>query len=122
VRLPPARRELDARDPLSTKVVDQALDCSLSQVDEHDTGQVEVDPRGAARRDERDEAGDRTISDPSPGGRLLRATGSAEPGEAIPARVLTNTPQVWGVAYDESTGLIYASDMNSGLWILRRTN
>ena len=36
--------------------------------------------------------------------------------------VLTNTPQVWGVAYDAATGLIYASDMNSGLWILRRTD
>ena len=36
--------------------------------------------------------------------------------------VLSNAPQVWGVAYDESTGLIYASDMNSGLWILRRTD
>jgi hypothetical protein len=36
--------------------------------------------------------------------------------------VLTNTPQVWGVAVDEATGLIYASDMNSGLWILRRTD
>ena len=35
--------------------------------------------------------------------------------------VLTNTTQVWGVARDESTGLIYASDMNSGLWILKRT-
>ena len=35
--------------------------------------------------------------------------------------VLTNTPQVWGVVVDEATGLIYASDMNSGLWILRRT-
>lgn len=35
--------------------------------------------------------------------------------------VLSNAPQVWGVAYDASTGLIYASDMNSGLWILRRT-
>jgi hypothetical protein len=35
--------------------------------------------------------------------------------------VLTNTPQVWGVAVDEATGLIYISDMNSGLWILRRT-
>ena len=34
---------------------------------------------------------------------------------------LTNTTQVWGVAYDETTGLVYASDMNSGLWILRRT-
>ena len=36
--------------------------------------------------------------------------------------VLTNAPEVWGVAYDEATGLIYASDMNSGLWILRRTD
>jgi len=36
--------------------------------------------------------------------------------------VLTNTTQVWGVVVDEATGLIYASDMNSGLWILRRTN
>jgi hypothetical protein len=36
--------------------------------------------------------------------------------------VLTNATQVWGVAYDESTDLVYASDMNSGLWILRRTD
>lgn len=36
--------------------------------------------------------------------------------------VLSNAPQVWGVAYDEATGIIYASDMNSGLWILRRTD
>jgi hypothetical protein len=36
--------------------------------------------------------------------------------------VLTNAPEVWGVAYDHATGLIYASDMNSGLWILRRTD
>jgi hypothetical protein len=40
--------------------------------------------------------------------------------------VLSNTTQVWGVAVDEETfeetGLIYASDMNSGLWILRRTD
>ena len=35
---------------------------------------------------------------------------------------LTNTTQVWGVVVDEATGLVYASDMNSGLWILRRTN
>ena len=34
--------------------------------------------------------------------------------------VLSQMPQVWGVAVDEATGLIYASDMNSGLWILRR--
>ena len=35
---------------------------------------------------------------------------------------LTNTTQVWGVAYDEGRDLVYASDMNSGLWILRRTD
>ena len=35
--------------------------------------------------------------------------------------VLTNTTQVWGSVVDEATGLVYASDMNSGLWILRRT-
>jgi hypothetical protein len=34
---------------------------------------------------------------------------------------LTNTTQVWGVVVDPDTGLVYASDMNSGLWILRRT-
>jgi hypothetical protein len=34
--------------------------------------------------------------------------------------VLSNTPQVWGVVVDEA-GLVYASDMNTGLWILRRT-
>jgi hypothetical protein len=36
--------------------------------------------------------------------------------------VLTNATQVWGVAVDDSTGLVYASDMNSGLWIVRRTD
>jgi hypothetical protein len=34
---------------------------------------------------------------------------------------LTNTTQVWGVVVDPATGLVYASDMNSGLWIVRRT-
>jgi hypothetical protein len=34
---------------------------------------------------------------------------------------LTNATQVWGVAYDEARRLVYASDMNSGLWILKRT-
>ncbi|HEU0248727.1 MAG TPA: hypothetical protein VFR38_16745 [Gaiellaceae bacterium] len=34
--------------------------------------------------------------------------------------VLSQMPQVWGVVVDEGTGLIYASDMNTGLWILRR--
>jgi hypothetical protein len=36
--------------------------------------------------------------------------------------VLPNTTQVWGVVVDELTGLIYASDMNSGLWVLERTD
>jgi hypothetical protein len=36
--------------------------------------------------------------------------------------VLTNTTQVWGVAYDATTGLVFASDMNTGLWILKRTD
>jgi len=36
--------------------------------------------------------------------------------------VLTNTTQVWGVAYDKATGLVYGSDMNSGLWVLARTD
>jgi len=35
---------------------------------------------------------------------------------------LSNTPQVWGVFVDEATDLVYASDMNTGLWILRRTD
>ena len=35
--------------------------------------------------------------------------------------VLSQTTQVWGVYVDER-GLVYASDMNSGLWILRRTD
>ena len=29
--------------------------------------------------------------------------------------------QVWGVVVDERSGLVYASDMRSGLWILRRS-
>jgi hypothetical protein len=36
--------------------------------------------------------------------------------------VLTNTTQVWGVVVDPATKLVYASDMNTGLWILRRTD
>jgi hypothetical protein len=35
--------------------------------------------------------------------------------------VLTNTTQVWGVVVDEASGLVFASDMNTGLWILKRT-
>jgi hypothetical protein len=47
---------------------------------------------------------------------------SANPVKPSQRGVLSNTTQVWGVVVDEETGLIYASDMNSGLWILRRTD
>ncbi len=33
--------------------------------------------------------------------------------------ILSQTPQVWGVFVAD--GLVYASDMNTGLWIVRRT-
>ena len=38
--------------------------------------------------------------------------------------VLSQMPQVWGVVVDEAPehDLVYASDMNSGLWILERTD
>jgi hypothetical protein len=36
--------------------------------------------------------------------------------------VLSQMPQVWGIVVDPATGLGYASDMNTGLWILDRTN
>lgn len=36
--------------------------------------------------------------------------------------VLTNATQVWGLVVDEASGLVFASDMNTGLWILRRTD
>ena len=42
--------------------------------------------------------------------------------EASQRNVLTNTTQIWGVVVDPETGLVYGSDMNTGLWILRRTD
>ncbi len=35
--------------------------------------------------------------------------------------VLPNTTQNWGVAWDEATGNVVISDMNTGLWILHVT-
>jgi hypothetical protein len=46
---------------------------------------------------------------------------STNPVKPSQRGVLSNTTQVWGVVVDEDTGLVYASDMNSGLWILKRT-
>ena len=57
------------------------------------------------------------------GGGALRAAGRQQPRAAVRQRgTLTNATQVWGVADDEARDLVYASDMNSGLWILRRTD
>jgi hypothetical protein len=36
--------------------------------------------------------------------------------------VLSNTPQMWGVYYDEERDLVLGSDMNTGLWILQVTD
>jgi hypothetical protein len=33
--------------------------------------------------------------------------------------VLSQMPQVWGVYYDAERDVVLASDMNTGLWILR---
>ena len=35
--------------------------------------------------------------------------------------VLSQTPQMWGVYFDEERDLVLGSDMNTGLWILRVT-
>jgi hypothetical protein len=59
------------------------------------------------------------ISDPAKPvrlGRFARPSG-ARSGVFGEARF----PQVWGVAIDRARGLVYASDMRSGLWILKPT-
>ena len=43
-----------------------------------------------------------------------------DPVKPSQRNTLTNTTQVWGVAVED--GLVYASDMNTGLWIIRRTD
>lgn len=43
-----------------------------------------------------------------------------QPIKPAQRNVLTNTTQVWGVAVDG--GLVYGSDMNTGLWIVKRTD
>ena len=93
-------------------------------------------------------AGDYTIHNPlivgtdvyiswySDGIRVVDATDATDPEEVAyfvppseknpvqPSQrgTLTNTTQVWGVAYDEVRDLVFGSDMNSGLWIIRRTD
>ena len=72
----------------------------------------------------------------SDGGRVIDTTNPRAPREVayfVPPSVndpvspsqrgvLTNATQVWGVVVDEQTGLVYLSDMNSGLWIVKRTD
>jgi hypothetical protein len=41
------------------------------------------------------------------------------PATADPLGVLPTAPLVWGVFPDSSSDLVFASDMNSGLWIVR---
>jgi hypothetical protein len=88
----------------------------------------------AARRNPLQKGNDVYISWYSDGIRVVDASDPTRPREVAffvppsannpvsPSQrgVLTNATQVWGVAVDDSTGLVYASDMNSGLWILRR--
>jgi hypothetical protein len=45
----------------------------------------------------------------------------ANPVKPSQRGTLTNTTQVWGVVVDEASGLVFASDMNTGLWVLKRT-
>ena len=53
--------------------------------------------------------------------RLLRAAGRPEPGQAAPAgHVVPDAAGVGGVL-DSERDLVLASDMNTGLWILRVT-
>jgi len=122
------------------RVYDYSTLAAPEQIGEYRT------PNSLGTNDQR--AGDYVIHNPlvvgtdvyvswySDGVRVLDASNPAAPREVAyfvpPATnnpvspsqrgVLTNTPQVWGVAYDATTGLIYISDMNSGLWILRRTD
>jgi myo-inositol-hexaphosphate 3-phosphohydrolase len=64
------------------------------------------------------------VSDPTNPHRVAYFVPPATENPVKPSQrsVLTNTTQVWGVVVDRATGLVYASDMNSGLWILRRTD
>jgi hypothetical protein len=64
------------------------------------------------------------VSDPRNPRRIAYFVPPATENPVKPSQrgVLTNTTQVWGVVVDPATDLIYASDMNSGLWILRRTD
>jgi hypothetical protein len=51
-------------------------------------------------------------------------TRPAKVGQFVPPPPAGGEPPfalVWGVAIDPGTGIIYASDINSGLWIVRPT-
>jgi hypothetical protein len=55
---------------------------------------------------------------------VSRPTRPAKVGQFVPPPPASGEPPfalVWGVAIDPDTGIIYASDINSGLWIVRPT-
>ncbi len=56
-------------------------------------------------------------SDPVMVGQFLPAGAPSH----VPGFIPSNVPVVWGVAIRESDGLIFVSDINSGLWIVRPT-
>jgi hypothetical protein len=64
------------------------------------------------------------VSDPSQPQEVAYFVPPATENPVKPSQrgTLTNTAQVWGVVVDPVSGLIYASDMNSGFWILKRTD
>jgi len=56
-------------------------------------------------------------ANPTMAGRFVPDVGASQTG------VFANgLPLVWGVAVDQASGLVYLSDMTSGLWIVRPTN
>ena len=56
-------------------------------------------------------------ANPTMVGRFVPNVGASQTG-AFPSGL----PLIWGVAVDPASGLVYASDMTSGLWIVQPTN
>jgi hypothetical protein len=50
-------------------------------------------------------------------GQFVPEPGTSSPSESIPP----GAASVWGVFIDPSSGLVYASDMLTGLWIVDPT-
>jgi hypothetical protein len=62
------------------------------------------------------------LADASPGDPLMVGQFVPEPGATSPTPVIeADEPLVWGVFVDQPNGLVYASDMLTGLWIVDPT-